>query len=66
LTSLLGGVLDPAGAPGSPKVDSITATSVGLSWKRPTDDGGALNGYVIEAKKDGEKEWTEVATASDL
>ncbi|XP_067930808.1 twitchin-like [Watersipora subatra] len=58
--------IDPAGAPGTPSIDKITPTSVDLSWKRPTDDGGALNGYSIEALKEGEKEWVEVATTMEM
>ena len=54
------------GAPGQPVIDGITPTTVDLSWKKPSDDGGALNGYVIEALKEGEKEWTEVATTTEM
>ena len=57
---------DPAGAPGTPVIDKITPTSVDLSWKRPANDGGALNGYSIEAMKEGEKEWIEVATTTEM
>lgn len=57
---------DPASAPGAPNIDKITPTSVDLSWKRPANDGGALNGYSVEALKEGEKEWMEVATTTEL
>lgn len=51
---------DAAGAPGQPSVDKITNNSVDLSWKRPRNDGGALDKYVIEAKTPG-GEWVPVA-----
>ena len=54
------------GSPGQPAIDGITPTTVDLTWKKPSDDGGALNGYVIEAIKEGEKEWTEVATTTEM
>lgn len=53
------------GAPGQPVIEGITETTVDLSWSRPSDDGGALDGYVIEAKlEDGE--WLEMATTVSM
>lgn len=54
--------VDKAGAPGQPTVDKITANSVDLSWKKPRDDGGALDKYVIEAKTPS-GEWQPVCEA---
>ncbi|RUS77262.1 hypothetical protein EGW08_014976, partial [Elysia chlorotica] len=52
----------PAGAPPAPNVDSITKNSVGLSWTKPTNDGGSkLTGYVVERKKKG-GDWEECAS----
>ncbi|XP_041366543.1 twitchin-like isoform X3 [Gigantopelta aegis] len=49
----------PAGSPPQPNVDKITKNSVGLSWDKPKNDGGAkITGYVIEKKKPGE-DWME-------
>jgi hypothetical protein len=47
-----------------PKVDSITKDSVGLSWKKPLDDGGAkILGFVVE-KKNPDGDWEEILEVS--
>ncbi|KAK3703484.1 hypothetical protein RRG08_024788 [Elysia crispata] len=52
----------PAGAPSAPNVDSITKNCVGLSWSKPSNDGGSkLTGYVVERKKKG-GDWEECAS----
>lgn len=56
---------DPAGAPGAPSIGKITPTTIDLSWTRPANDGGALNGYSVEAQKEGQKEWIEVSTTTE-
>ncbi|XP_071104533.1 twitchin-like isoform X3 [Haliotis cracherodii] len=53
----------PAGSPTQPNVDKITKNSVGLSWNKPTSDGGSkITGYIVERKKKGEDDWTECLT----
>lgn len=48
-------------APEAPKPDRITKDSVVLSWRPPRFDGGAkIKEYVLEQKKKGESDWTEV------
>ncbi|KAK3103159.1 hypothetical protein FSP39_016894 [Pinctada imbricata] len=57
----------PAGAPNQPNVDKITKDSVGLSWQKPTNDGGGkLKGYIIEKKKkDGDWEEAKEVPATE-
>lgn len=52
--------LDAAGAPGQPTVDKITNNSVGLSWTKPRNDGGALDKYIVEMKTP-KGDWVEAA-----
>jgi len=48
-------------APEAPKPDRITKDSVVLSWRPPRFDGGAkIKEYVLEQKKKGESDWSEV------
>ena len=48
-------------APEAPKPDRITKDSVILSWRPPRFDGGAkIKEYVLEQKKKGESDWSEV------
>lgn len=50
----------PASRMDAPKVDEITKDAVGLSWKKPLNDGNSkIEGYVIE-KKGPDGEWHEV------
>lgn len=53
-------ISDCCGAPSQPNVDSITKNSVGLSWTKPRDDGGALDKYVVEMKTP-KGDWVEAA-----
>ena len=53
--------LDPPTAPKDVKVDEIEPTSVKLSWKAPSDDGGSpIKNYVVEAKGPKDTEWHKV------
>lgn len=48
-------------APEAPKPDRITKDSVVLSWRPPRFDGGAkIKEYILEQKKRGESDWSEV------
>lgn len=41
-------------------MDKITENSVGLSWEKPTDDGGGkIQGYVVEMKPKEGGDWVE-------
>ena len=43
------------------KADEIEPTSVKLSWKAPSDDGGSpIKNYVVEAKGPKDTEWHKV------
>lgn len=48
-------------APEPPKADRVTKESVTLSWRPPRSDGGAkIKGYIVQKKKKGEPNWTDV------
>ncbi|CAD6198887.1 unnamed protein product, partial [Caenorhabditis auriculariae] len=56
---------NPFGTPGAPGVPEALETSeeaIVLQWTRPTSDGGApIQGYVIEKREVGTKEWSKAA-----
>ncbi|GBN20312.1 Twitchin, partial [Araneus ventricosus] len=50
-------------APDMPRVDKVTKNSVTLSWGKPLHDGGSkIQGYLIEKKPKGAKEWDIINT----
>ncbi|KAM4046858.1 myosin-binding protein H-like [Anomaloglossus baeobatrachus] len=49
---------EPPSAPGNLSLDGIEATSISLRWKTPETEGTfAIDGYLIEYKKEGSTEW---------
>ncbi|KAK7507540.1 hypothetical protein BaRGS_00001475, partial [Batillaria attramentaria] len=55
----------PEGPPGPPSapfsVSDVDKTSVTLSWKPPTDDGGSpLTGYILERREATRTSWTKL------
>ena len=59
-------VLDKPQAPRDLVVDSVTESSVSLSWKPPADDGGSpLKGYTIEKREASRRSWQKVGTTRD-
>uniref|UniRef100_A0A1I7S352 non-specific serine/threonine protein kinase n=1 Tax=Bursaphelenchus xylophilus TaxID=6326 RepID=A0A1I7S352_BURXY len=51
--------VEPPDAPDQPRVMKVTKNTVGLSWNRPINDGGApIEGYIVEARKVGESDWS--------
>uniref|UniRef100_A0A0K0CTJ0 non-specific serine/threonine protein kinase n=1 Tax=Angiostrongylus cantonensis TaxID=6313 RepID=A0A0K0CTJ0_ANGCA len=49
-------------APGQPEAIETSEEAIVLQWKRPLSDGGApIQGYVIEKREVGTKEWTKAA-----
>lgn len=58
---LLFSIAEVPEAPEAPKPDRITKDSVVLSWRPPRFDGGAkIKEYVLEQKKKGDSDWSEV------
>ncbi|XGW29138.1 hypothetical protein V3C99_008720 [Haemonchus contortus] len=52
----------PPGAPGQPEAVETSEEAIVLQWTRPLNDGGApIQGYVIEKREVGTKEWTKAA-----
>ncbi|WKY05591.1 hypothetical protein Q1695_006081 [Nippostrongylus brasiliensis] len=50
------------GAPGQPEALETSEEAIVLQWTRPLHDGGApIQGYVIEKREVGSKEWTKAA-----
>ncbi|KAK6747288.1 hypothetical protein RB195_000476 [Necator americanus] len=50
------------GAPGQPEALETSEEAIVLQWTRPLTDGGApIQGYVIEKREVGTKEWTKAA-----
>lgn len=59
--------MEPPGIPEKPRITNVTKNSVGLSWNRPVFDGGAsIEGYIIEKRKVGEKNWIRANTNGKL
>lgn len=55
-------VLDTPGAPGQPEALETSEEAIVLQWTRPLSDGGApIQGYVIEKREVGAKEWSKAA-----
>jgi titin len=53
---------DPPGRPDAPIVDEITAEEATVSWKAPSDDGGAsITHYVLEMKARTDVSWRPVS-----
>ncbi|KAK2158172.1 hypothetical protein LSH36_175g03003 [Paralvinella palmiformis] len=54
-------VLDKPGSPEDLKVSDVYADHCTLSWKHPTDDGGAdINDYIVEKCEEGNTFWEKV------
>ena len=52
------------GAPDTPKVSNIQATSMTVSWSPPESDGGSkITGYTLEVKQDFSSRWNKIATS---
>ncbi|VDO68159.1 unnamed protein product [Heligmosomoides polygyrus] len=50
------------GAPGQPEALETSEEAIVLQWTRPLSDGGApIQGYVIEKREVGAKEWSKAA-----
>ncbi|KAK5968521.1 Twitchin [Trichostrongylus colubriformis] len=53
---------NPPSAPGQPEAVETSEEAIVLQWTRPLNDGGApIQGYVIEKREVGTKEWTKAA-----
>lgn len=51
-------IADKPGKPKAPEIENTTDTSVSLSWRPPTNDGGApIFNYVIEYRVEGGFKW---------
>lgn len=49
---------DTPGQPGTPTIEDYDSDMVELAWTRPSHDGGdRIEGFVVEFKEPGEKEW---------
>ncbi|XP_038047568.1 titin-like [Patiria miniata] len=57
---------DKPDSPSKPTISDVTAHSMTLSWKPPTEDGGAkIKGYVIEKKEPFSSKWSPVGNTED-
>ena len=51
-------IADKPGKPDAPEIGKTTKTSVALSWKPPSSDGGApITNYVVEYRVEGGFKW---------
>ena len=49
---------DKPGKPAPPEITGTTPKTISLSWKPPTDDGGAeITNYVVEYRAEGNTKW---------
>lgn len=51
----------PPSQPGTPEIKDVTRNSCVISWTEPSEDGGSpINGYLIEMKRQGRRNWSPV------
>lgn len=56
----------PPAAPDQPRVGKVTKDSAEILWMKPSKDGGApIEGYIVEKRKAGTKDW-EPCTSSPV
>ena len=59
-------VAEKPGKPDPPSIDNIGASTAGLSWKKPKEDGGApITNYIIEYRVEGGFKWIK-ATEGEI
>ena len=59
-------MIDTPEAPSKPTISDVRAHSMTLSWKPPTEDGGAqIKGYIIEKKEPFSTKSTPVGKSED-
>lgn len=57
-------IVDPPGAPGSPRGIETTEDSITIAWQKPRHDGGSpITGYVIEKRLISDDKWTKASHA---
>jgi hypothetical protein len=53
---------DAPGAPGKPECSSRSKNHIEISWRKPSNDGGApIKGYIIERKDKAGKKWNKIS-----
>lgn len=49
----------PPAAPAKPVVSDLTKATCVLTWTAPEDNGSPINGYLVETKRVGRRNWTK-------
>ena len=58
---------DPPSAPMMPEIGNITPSSVDVTWKAPSSDGGSqITGYVVEKREGPFARWTVAKQANHM